>query len=76
MPGVDGYEVCRRIRDQSWGRNALLAAQTGWGQEIDRRRTEAAGFDGHMVKPLDAEAIEAFLQRVAARTGMHTPSGD
>jgi CheY-like chemotaxis protein len=65
MPDVDGYEVCRRIRTQSWGMTMLLIAQTGWGQEFDRRRTQAAGFNQHMVKPLEWNVIEALLRRVA-----------
>jgi DNA-binding response OmpR family regulator len=45
----------------------LVIAQTGWGQEFDRRRTQAAGFDHHLVKPLDLEVLEAQLRRVASR---------
>ena len=53
MPGVDGYEACRRIREQSWSRDMRLVAVTGWGQSEDRRRSAAAGFDEHLVKPVD-----------------------
>jgi PAS domain S-box-containing protein len=67
MPSVDGYEVCRRIRAQTWGMEMLLIAQTGWGQEYDRRRTEGAGFDHHLVKPLDFDVLNAHLRRVATR---------
>jgi PAS domain S-box-containing protein len=68
MPKVDGYEVCRRIRAHPWGVGMLLIAQTGWGQEYDRRRTEAAGFDHHLVKPLDFDVLNAHLRRVATRS--------
>jgi PAS domain S-box-containing protein len=64
MPNIDGYEVCRRIREQSWGTGMLLIAQTGWGQEFDRRRTKAAGFDHHLVKPLDLDVLKAQLRRI------------
>lgn len=53
MPKLNGYEACRRIRDSDWGRDMILIAQTGWGQEEDKRRTREAGFDGHLVKPVD-----------------------
>ena len=62
MPGTDGYEVCRRIRNASWGRNVRLIAITGWGQEEDRRKSAAAGFDVHLVKPVDPEALEDLLR--------------
>ena len=53
MPGIDGLETCRRIREQPWGRSIFLVALTGWGQDEDRRRSEEAGFDQHLVKPVD-----------------------
>lgn len=52
MPKLDGYEACRRIRGQPWDRGMLIIALTGWGQEDDRRRSQAAGFDRHLVKPV------------------------
>jgi PAS domain S-box-containing protein len=67
MPNVDGYEVCRRIRARPWGHTVLLVAQTGWGQEFDRRRTAEAGFDHHLVKPVRWDVIESLLLRAAAR---------
>jgi PAS domain S-box-containing protein len=53
MPGMDGFEVARRLRAMPEGSGVLLVAQTGWGQEEDRRRTQAAGFDAHLAKPVD-----------------------
>jgi signal transduction histidine kinase len=57
MPKLNGYEVCRRIRASEWGRAITLIAQTGWGQEEDKRRTREAGFDAHLVKPTDPAAV-------------------
>jgi CheY-like chemotaxis protein len=66
MPKLNGYDACRLIRAQPWGRQVVLVAQTGWGQEEDRRRTEEAGFDGHLVKPVDPEALMRLLASRAA----------
>jgi signal transduction histidine kinase len=66
MPGLDGYEVARRIRAQDWGRGTTLVAVTGWGQESDRRRSREAGFDSHWVKPLDAQKLAALLGALPA----------
>jgi PAS domain S-box-containing protein len=57
MPRLDGYEACRRIRQQPWARNIKIIAQTGWGADGDRKRTEQAGFDAHLVKPVDVEKL-------------------
>jgi CheY-like chemotaxis protein len=67
MPKVNGYEAARRIREQEWGRSILLVALTGWGQEEDRRKSREAGFDLHLVKPVDPDTLEGLLQPVAAR---------
>ncbi|MCY7370056.1 MAG: response regulator, partial [Polaromonas sp.] len=61
MPGIDGYEACRRIRKLPWGPQARIVAMTGWGQEDDRRRSHEAGFDQHLVKPADPAEIERLL---------------
>src|SRR5262249_48751580 len=50
MPGLNGIDVCREIRAKPWGRHTVIVALTGWGQEQDRLRTRAAGFDSHLVK--------------------------
>ena len=57
MPDIDGYEVCRRIRAQPWGGEMLRVAQTGWGQEGDRRKSAEVGFDHQLVKPTDPTAL-------------------
>jgi len=64
MPKMSGYEAARAIRGQAWGAEILLVALTGWGQESDRRRTRAAGFDAHLTKPLNYEALKKILNRV------------
>jgi CheY-like chemotaxis protein len=62
MPEVDGYAVARRVRRHPTCNGILLIALTGWGQETDRRRSEAAGFDYHIVKPASMDAIEHVLR--------------
>ena len=66
MPLLDGYEVARRIRAQAWGKRITLVALTGWGQESDRRRSQEAGFDSHLVKPLDLDKLTQLLARLPA----------
>jgi CheY-like chemotaxis protein len=67
MPKLDGYEVARRIRAQPWGRGITLVALTGWGQDSDRRRSGEAGFDSHLVKPLDLDKLTELLGRLPVR---------
>jgi CheY-like chemotaxis protein len=64
MPRLNGYEACKRIRAQAHGERPVLVALTGWGQEQDLEQSHAAGFDQHMVKPVDAEALEKLLAGV------------
>jgi signal transduction histidine kinase len=66
MPLLDGYEVARRIRAQAWGKRITLVALTGWGQDSDRRRSQEAGFDSHLVKPLDLAKLTQLLSRLPA----------
>jgi len=61
LPGMDGHEVCRRVREQPWGKDIIVIALTGWGQEDDRRKSEEAGFDGHLVKPVDYDKLLELL---------------
>jgi PAS domain S-box-containing protein len=61
MPGMDGYELCRRMRAQPALRETLLVALTGWGQEEDRRRSREAGFDRHLVKPVEPDSLTRLL---------------
>jgi CheY-like chemotaxis protein len=57
LPNLNGYEACRRIRDHAWGAPIVMVALTGWGQEEDRERSHAAGFDLHLVKPVDRDDL-------------------
>jgi CheY-like chemotaxis protein len=61
MPDMDGHEVARRIRRQPHSKDVTLIALTGWGQEEDRRSSTGAGFDAHLVKPVDLHALTALL---------------
>jgi signal transduction histidine kinase len=61
LPKLNGYEVCRKIREQPWGKEMALFALTGWGQEEDRRKSKDAGFNGHLVKPVDLAALTMLL---------------
>jgi PAS domain S-box-containing protein len=61
MPRLNGHEAACRIRQQEWGKNVFLIALTGWGQEEDRRRTKEAGFDEHLVKPVDPRDLLKLL---------------
>ncbi len=74
MPRADGYEVARRIRSEPWGRRMTLVALTGWGQESDRRRSEEAGFDVHLTKPVDPKAVSDLLRAPVTR-GDHDFAG-
>jgi signal transduction histidine kinase/CheY-like chemotaxis protein len=65
MPKLDGYEVCRRVRHLSWGDAVTIIALTGWGQEQDRRRTLEAGFDHHLVKPVDPSLLVRLIAEEA-----------
>jgi CheY-like chemotaxis protein len=67
MPEVSGYEVCRHIRGQPWGGAVFIIALTGWGQEDDRRTAREAGFDHHLVKPVDPEELMALLDGLPER---------
>jgi PAS domain S-box-containing protein len=77
MPGMSGHEVARRMRLEAWGRNAVLIALTGWGQEQDKQAAKAAGFDEHMTKPVDPDKVErllaALLEDSPAETGHGAP---
>lgn len=62
MPGMDGYEVARRIREHAENRDITLIALTGWGQEDDRRRSSQAGFDHHLLKPADIATVKTLFE--------------
>ena len=61
LPKLNGYDACRKIREQPWGKGMALIALTGWGQDEDRRKSQEAGFDGHLVKPIDHATLTKLL---------------
>lgn len=67
MPEMNGYEVARHIRQQAWGRDMVLVAITGWGQDEDRLQAEAAGFDHHRAKPVELDALDPIVAQARAR---------
>ncbi len=72
MPGFDGYEVCARIRTAAWGKSMQVLALTGWGQPVDKERADAAGFDLHLVKPIDPHNLLAELRRLQSLSAAAT----
>jgi PAS domain S-box-containing protein len=68
MPKLNGYDACRRIRDKKWGRGVILIAQTGWGQDEDKRKSHDAGFDFHVTKPVNPVELERILAGLSAVT--------
>jgi two-component system CheB/CheR fusion protein len=69
LPGMDGYEVARRLRERPELAGTVLAALTGWGQEEDRRRAQEAGFDHHLTKPADPAALQQLLAALKPAAG-------
>jgi CheY-like chemotaxis protein len=67
LPVIDGFEVARALREDPQHRGVFIAALTGWGAEGDRRRTAEAGFDAHLTKPVELEALEAVLSQSGGR---------
>jgi signal transduction histidine kinase len=64
LPGMDGLEICRRVRKLTLGKQPRMVALTGWGREVDRRRTQEAGFDEHLLKPVAAETLRVLLSNI------------
>jgi DNA-binding response OmpR family regulator len=58
---MSGYDICRRLRERSWAQAMIIIALTGWGQEADREKSRAAGFDHHLVKPVDFPELLALV---------------
>jgi len=67
MPRLSGFEACRRLRRLPWARDVVMIAVTGWGQDDDRRRSQEAGFDHHLVKPVDPAELGKYLGKPAGR---------
>jgi CheY-like chemotaxis protein len=68
LPKLNGYDAARRIREQPWGKNTMLVALTGWGQEEDRRKSMEVGFNHHLVKPVDHNSLMILLDELRVRT--------
>jgi PAS domain S-box-containing protein len=64
LPSLNGYDVCRHLRHQPWGREVMIVALTGWGQQADYKRSRQAGFDEHLVKPVAPEALREVVDKV------------
>jgi CheY-like chemotaxis protein len=69
LPVLNGYDVARIIRGRPWGREVTIVALTGWGQAGDRKRSKEAGFDHHLVKPVDPAALEKLLAQTDLPAG-------
>jgi PAS domain S-box-containing protein len=77
LPKLNGYDACRRIREQPWGKDIMLVAVTGWGQDEDRQRSSDAGFDDHLVKPVDHATLAKILVESQPRSSItHHGDGD
>jgi CheY-like chemotaxis protein len=68
LPKLNGYDACRRIREQAFGKSLVLVALTGWGQEEDLQKSREAGFSAHMVKPVELPALMNLLAGLLAPT--------
>jgi CheY-like chemotaxis protein len=73
LPGMDGFEVARRLRQMSLSPQPLLVALTGYGQADDIRRSREAGFDHHLVKPADPETLTSLFATLTGREGKKDP---
>ena len=69
LPKLNGYEAARKIREQPWGKNIVMVALTGWGQDEDRQKSKEAGFNGHLVKPVELTALMKLLAELQPTTG-------
>jgi CheY-like chemotaxis protein len=69
MPGMDGFQVCERLRAYTWKQRPCIVAVTGWGRDGDLARTKKAGFDAHLVKPVDVAALVNLLRESTLPAG-------
>jgi two-component system CheB/CheR fusion protein len=75
LPKVHGFGVCRGVREKPWGEDVVIVALTGWGQDEDRQRSQEAGFDRHIVKPVDYQALTELLDSLLAEKEGQAASG-
>jgi CheY-like chemotaxis protein len=67
LPGMNGYEVCRELRKDPDFRNTVMIAQTGWGQERDRQQAREAGFNHHLIKPVNMESFSKLMREIQTK---------
>jgi CheY-like chemotaxis protein len=67
MPNMNGYEAARHMRAEPWGQSVVLIALTGWGRTSDIQAAHSAGFDGHLLKPVEAEALLRLIAELRAK---------
>jgi DNA-binding response OmpR family regulator len=75
LPGKSGYDVAREVRASAWGEHVFIVALTGWGSSSDRQRTREAGFDRHLVKPVQPDALLKLVPPGRSCTGFFFPFG-
>ncbi len=73
LPKLNGYEACRRIREQPWSNGVIVVALTGWGQEDARQKSKDAGFSGHLVKPINYDALMRLLDELGQMPASKSP---
>jgi len=69
LPKMNGFEACRQIRQRPWAKDVVIIALTGWGQDVDRRRSQESGFDHHIVKPVEHAALVKLLEAGQSQSG-------
>lgn len=69
MPKLNGYRACERIRGEAWGARPFIVALTGWGQDADKTRSKEAGFDRHLVKPVEPAMLEKLIRALPPSPG-------
>lgn len=74
LPKMNGYEVARKVRENPWGKDVMLVALTGWSQDTDRQKSKDAGFNAHLVKPVEYATLTKVLAERATVSSTH-PSG-
>jgi CheY-like chemotaxis protein len=67
LPGMNGFDVCRQLRAGDQAEELVVIAQTGWGDPAQRARSQEAGFDHHLVKPVDVATLKSLLSDIAPR---------
>ena len=73
MPGMNGYDVCRELRRDPKFETVVFIAQTGWGQERDRKRAIEAGFDHHLIKPVNFDQFSSLMAKIQKNMSEHAP---